>query len=375
MLVAITSEVIGTLPVGWSRLSVRGVMLGGISEAHTIVEMSDGTADGWAFPRGLWRKFHLLRSGMWSEGLGTWFEFVYILDAPDRFTIRYNRDREPQLVRPDPSENYIATENRWFRRSAEHMPEWYRRGLDGTSMAVPPLPPWMTPSDPAEQRRIDEATAARMGITVERLHEIDRQMAEDVRARDAVPVEDRILDASPKFNSGSAPLPAENRSAPAELGPRPFLPPPPLPPLPRPPFPPVPDPPKGFVAPLQPVGIYQEMFRKPRTELPSLRDSFTAGPVEDRDMIVAYMKAATPIFDVLVDFTDLLDVSRSIPGGPSLVSDGVWIWRMDSIHYLEHYPLEIPPAFLDHVRARNYRHTTAVDVSDKRFDTAIAAFS
>ncbi|MGW4244225.1 hypothetical protein [Nocardia sp. NPDC004722] len=402
MLVEITSEVIGTLPTGWSRLSVRGVMLGGISEAHTIVEMSDGTAEGWAVPRRLWRKFHSLRSGMWSEGLGTWFEFVYIVDAPGRFTIRYNRDREPQFRSPDPSENYIATENRWFRRSAEHMPEWYRRGLDGTSMeeARPPsgpaVPPWMTPSDPAEQRRIDEAAAARMGITVERLHEIDRQMAEDVRARDAVPVEDRILDDKPRFNSGFGPLSAENRSAPRGAGHRPFLPPvpppplppvsnpplppvskPPLPPAPKAPLPPVPNRPFPPVPdpPLQPVGIYQEMFRKPRTELPSLRDSLTARPIEDRDMIVAYMKAATPIFDVPVDFTDLLDVSRSIPGGPSLVSDGVWIWRMDSIHYLEHYPLEIPSAFLGHVRARNYRHTTAVDVSDKRFDTAITAFS
>ncbi|MFE3222522.1 hypothetical protein [Nocardia sp. NPDC059228] len=34
----------------------------------------------------------------------------------------------------------------------------------------------------------------------------------------------------------------------------------------------------------------------------------------------------------------------------------------------------IPPTFLDHVRARNYRPATDVDVSDAKFDAAIAAY-
>ncbi|WP_433564596.1 hypothetical protein ACQP1O_04320 [Nocardia sp. CA-151230] len=125
---------------------------------------------------------------------------------------------------------------------------------------------------------------------------------------------------------------------------------------------------------LKPVGIYQEMYRKAREGLPSLRDSYTDQVVGERDLVVAYMRSATPVFDVPADVTDLVDVSQTIRNGPSLLSDGEWIWRIDSIHYLANYSLTIPSAFLDHVRAQNYRPATDVDVSDAKFDAAISAY-
>ncbi|MFE3188715.1 hypothetical protein ACFXHA_06870 [Nocardia sp. NPDC059240] len=125
---------------------------------------------------------------------------------------------------------------------------------------------------------------------------------------------------------------------------------------------------------LKPVGIYREMYRKVREELPALRDSYTSWPIEDRKLVAEYMKAGTPVFDVAGDVTDLLDTTRTIRSGPSLVSDGEWIWRMDSIHYLETYALAIPAAFLEHVRGRNYRPHGGIDVADAKFDTAIANY-
>lgn len=120
--------------------------------------------------------------------------------------------------------------------------------------------------------------------------------------------------------------------------------------------------------------MYREMFRKVREELPLLRNSHTNQLVEDRNLVAQYMKAATPVFDVPGDVTDLLDTAKSIRSGPSLVSDGEWIWRVDSIHYFENYSLEIPAEFLNHVRGRNYRPRGDVDVSDVKFDAAIAAY-
>ncbi|MGW5105767.1 hypothetical protein [Nocardia sp. NPDC004123] len=67
------------------------------------------------------------------------------------------------------------------------------------------LPHWVTPPDETDDSEIDKKLAARLGVTVDQLHEIDRQMAEDVRARDAVPPADRIVDSSPKFNEGFGP--------------------------------------------------------------------------------------------------------------------------------------------------------------------------
>ncbi|AYF76578.1 hypothetical protein D7D52_25295 [Nocardia yunnanensis] len=125
---------------------------------------------------------------------------------------------------------------------------------------------------------------------------------------------------------------------------------------------------------MKPVGIYREMFRKVRDELPVLRASGTSQPIEDRGLVAGYMKAGTPIFDVPGDVTDLIDPAKSIRSGPSLVSDGVWIWRVDSIHYLENYSVQIPAEFLDHVRGRNYQPSSDVDVADPRFDAAIAAY-
>ncbi|WP_405133492.1 hypothetical protein [Nocardia sp. NBC_01388] len=80
-----------------------------------------------------------------------------------------------------------------------------------------PLPPWMKPAETDKQREIDEKAAARMGITVERLHEIDEQVAADIRARKAFSPADRIVDDNPKFNKGFGPVTPENTIVPGEV--------------------------------------------------------------------------------------------------------------------------------------------------------------
>ncbi len=86
------------------------------------------------------------------------------------------------------------------------------------------------------------------------------------------------------------------------------------------------------------------------------------------------MNSCTPVFDVLADVNDLIDERKTIRSGASLFSDGEWIWRADSVHYLANYPLRIPPAFLEHVRSRNYQPPTDIDVSDPSFDDAISMY-
>lgn len=124
----ITREVVETLPVGWTRLVVHAKMIGPHAETQTGVKMEDGSVRGWSFPPEVWRKFQQLRKGMYAEGLGAWVEFEYLLDPPGRFDIRYNRDQEPGFKKP-PTKEHFAIENKWFPRSDENMPEWFRRGL------------------------------------------------------------------------------------------------------------------------------------------------------------------------------------------------------------------------------------------------------
>ncbi|WP_227984237.1 hypothetical protein [Nocardia spumae] len=87
-----------------------------------------------------------------------------------------------------------------------------------------------------------------------------------------------------------------------------------------------------------------------------------------------YMEACTPVFDVLEDVVDLVDGREWIRSGPTLLSDGAWIWRLDSVHYLRHYSLDIPQEFLDHVQSRDYRPVDDVDASAPEFDDAISAY-
>ncbi|MEU0540324.1 hypothetical protein ABZ319_10670 [Nocardia sp. NPDC005978] len=126
----ITSEVLPTLPMGWTRLVVRARMIGMHAESDTGVRMPDGSVQSWSFPPEVWRKFQQLRKGMYDEGLGSWIEFEYILDPPGRFTIQYNRDQLPGFSTA-PSAEHFETENEWFPRSDHSMPEWFRQGLNG----------------------------------------------------------------------------------------------------------------------------------------------------------------------------------------------------------------------------------------------------
>ncbi|MQY24439.1 hypothetical protein [Nocardia macrotermitis] len=78
-------------------------------------------------------------------------------------------------------------------------------------------PPWQS-GDSAEQRKIDEQIAAKMGISLERLYEIDRQVAADVEARDAIPQDQRTVSGNPKFSKGFGPVTPENSLQPGEIG-------------------------------------------------------------------------------------------------------------------------------------------------------------
>ena len=125
---------------------------------------------------------------------------------------------------------------------------------------------------------------------------------------------------------------------------------------------------------VKPVGIYREMYRKRPAHLPLLAESYTTRDIEDRSKIIEYMRLGEPVFDVLEDVVDVVDGKEWIRSGPSLISDGEWLWRVDSIYYLSNYALDIPDDFLEHVRSQDYRPSSDIDVSDESFDAAISAY-
>ncbi|MFC9896552.1 hypothetical protein ACFVMC_22935 [Nocardia sp. NPDC127579] len=123
---------------------------------------------------------------------------------------------------------------------------------------------------------------------------------------------------------------------------------------------------------LSTVGIYREMYRG-KEGLPSLRQSQATQALADQREIIEYMRAGTPVFDVLEDVLDIVDNATMIPSGPSLISDGHWIWRVDSIHYLSTYRLAFPDAFVQHVRAADYRPPVSLPATDE-FDAEVLSY-
>ncbi|MFE6862793.1 hypothetical protein [Nocardia sp. NPDC057668] len=113
--------------------------------------------------------------------------------------------------------------------------------------------------------------------------------------------------------------------------------------------------------PLNPVGLYREMYNGKHAELPSIHDSFSELRIEDRDSVLAYMRSAPVVFDVLDVADDLIDGADRIMSASSLISDGTWIWRLDSIYYLSRYDLGFPEDFLRHVRRLDYRAPEQLD--------------
>ncbi|WP_280234965.1 hypothetical protein [Nocardia cyriacigeorgica] len=124
---------------------------------------------------------------------------------------------------------------------------------------------------------------------------------------------------------------------------------------------------------LKPVGIFREMYSGGHDELPSLFGSFTQRTIEDRAQILDYLRAAPPVLDVLDVERDLVDNTKNITSAGSLISDGIWIWRVDSIHYLSRYAIDIPDEFLRHVRALDYRPPAAVPYTEE-FDAAMMSY-
>ncbi len=124
---------------------------------------------------------------------------------------------------------------------------------------------------------------------------------------------------------------------------------------------------------LKPVGMYREMFRGNHDELPSIAESTTDQVLPDRAEIINYLRNPPAGFDVMEAVAHLFEQNRWIPGGSSLNSDGVWVWREDSVEYLAAQPLAIPADFVDYVRSIDYT-PPAVNPDDAFYDALLRYF-
>jgi hypothetical protein len=104
---------------------------------------------------------------------------------------------------------------------------------------------------------------------------------------------------------------------------------------------------------LKSVGFFAELGRSPDYH-GSMRDISASEPSTDEAALIDYLRSGHQLFDVPETAFDVLQHDLKIVGGPSLLSDGMWIWRLDLPHYVGRYHLRLPREFVDHVRANEY---------------------
>jgi len=90
-----------------------------------------------------------LRHVMYQPGRGTWLSAAYNLEPPSTFSVDFEPDLEPRWRRLPPPIGF-QDELRFFPRSDDHIPPWFRHraGLPPArppSMAPPAAPQWTPP--------------------------------------------------------------------------------------------------------------------------------------------------------------------------------------------------------------------------------------
>ncbi|WP_394779531.1 hypothetical protein [Undibacterium sp.] len=114
------------------------------------------------------------------------------------------------------------------------------------------------------------------------------------------------------------------------------------------------------------VGLYRELIVGNNRSLESIRSVINQLSSEQSEIIVRYLKAGIPVFDVMEASIDPFDSRTRISGGPSLVSDGHWVWRRDLAHFVEKYRIGLPPDFIEHTNvSRKFDTDTSRLITDK----------
>ena len=77
-------------------------------------------------------------------------------------------------------------------------------------------------------------------------------------------------------------------------------------------------------------------------------------PSEERARTAAYLRSGTIVFAATEHTVDVIDGMFQTPGGSAIVTAGSYFWRRDCAEYVEHYGVELPDQFVEHVQRLNW---------------------
>jgi hypothetical protein len=101
------------------------------------------------------------------------------------------------------------------------------------------------------------------------------------------------------------------------------------------------------------VGFFRELYDD-EPDAPSIREAVRATAHPDESRIVAYLKAGVGLAGVGKYVGDVLNPDSRFAVSPSLLTDGVWLWRADLPYYVATYHVELPDEFVAHMRRNGW---------------------
>jgi hypothetical protein len=122
-------------PEDWDQITIDYRAIGRYFEADGEIVYHDDEAADWPVPSEIAAMFARLRTGMYRQGRGTWFNARYRLDHPSSYNLDYDRE-EPEWRMAPPPQSY-ADDLQLFPRSDTNTPDWLtRRAAGGTRFRV-----------------------------------------------------------------------------------------------------------------------------------------------------------------------------------------------------------------------------------------------
>ncbi|WP_283150480.1 hypothetical protein [Silvimonas soli] len=94
------------------------------------------------------------------------------------------------------------------------------------------------------------------------------------------------------------------------------------------------------------IGLFRELGGQIDASTKSIYSMLGQLPQDEMVPVVRYLRSGVPVFDIMEATIDPLDRVTHISGGPSLVSDGTWIWRNDLVYFVEKYRIGLPADFV-----------------------------
>jgi hypothetical protein len=103
------------------------------------------------------------------------------------------------------------------------------------------------------------------------------------------------------------------------------------------------------------LGFYSELFpRRLDITQGSIRDAISPRPFDHELEIISYLGNGIPLVDIMEATIDVVAGNEYIAGGSSIVTDGVWIWRLDLPYYVGRYHLKLSDEFMSHANQMEF---------------------